>query len=236
MGDMDRPGGPRTALDPQTHATRHESRIELVSRIAVVRTLCRLSFETLEVNSEQINDCDTGIAWTFAIPFRRVAAVDNSTASARVHAVQHGWTTGRPLLRGPIGCRRPGANGLASQHQRPQISVFPFFDAPVRQAAQFETLNCVLAQRLDRSVARQRTARCARSRLVTQSLLSRCLDGGGADFGVAHRFRPPRRNIAHSPWLRARARAPCRRSSPPCPWPSRAPRRARCSRAAAGNA
>ena len=126
-----------------------------------------------------------------------------------------------------IGRRRQRI-GLA--HQRAQIGVFPFLDAPVRQAGGVET-----RERRPRAAWRRRPCPAACRVRPRKRRRSAC----SAEVLIARTsafITPPRPRIARSPWPRARAPAPCRPTSPRGPWPSRARRPARCSSAAADNA
>ena len=151
-------------------------------------------------------------------------------------------TIARASIEGERGDRLPGARlrgrighareRLGVAHERAQVGIFPFLDAAVRQPFGLEPPESVFAQRSDRRRARKRALHHGEIR--RQRGFGRSLDR--ADLGVHRNLTPPRPGIARSRWLRARAPAPCRRSSRCGPSRARAPRPARCSRAGAGSA
>ena len=144
-------------------------------------------------------------------------------------------STSREQRAGVLGARLRGGVGRARQrlgvaHQRAQIGVFPFLDAPMRQAGRGEALERGRAQRrrarqLAPSPPAIRPRAAARRRSSSGSVQPLSYSAATGAPGTA-RSRSPR----------ARAPAPCRRSSRCGPSTARARCPARCSRAGADSA
>ena len=160
--------------------------------------------------------------------FRHEGAIDEHDR-ARLDRSERGDRLPGARLRGRIGHAR---ERLGVAHERAQVGIFPLLDAAVRQPFGLEAPESIFAQRSDRRRARKRALH--RGEIRRQRGFGRSLDR--ADLDVHRNLTPPRPGIARSRWLRARAPAPCRRSSRCGPSRARAPRPARCSRAGAGSA
>ena len=151
----------------------------------------------------------------------------NEHEPLRVKSGQKPFGLARARDRG--GIRRPGER-LGVAHQRAQIGVLPFLDAPVRQTVRLET-----AERRGTLLGSSRQLAPCRSKGLGKPLLGRSSDR--SDVG-AHRndLTPLRPGTAHSRSPRARGPIPCRRSSRCAPSTARGPHREQCIRAAADSA
>ena len=108
--------------------------------------------------------------------FRNKDAVDKHQP-ARIQIAQQ--SAGVPGTGFGRGIRRVGQR-LGIAHQRAQVGIFPFLDAPMRQALFGEYVKGCAAPRRDRFVAGQPVAHLRKG--LRQRGLRCCLDHG--DFGV----------------------------------------------------
>ena len=170
MRDMDRLGDGRSALDAQRHTAAHERGVEPLRRVIAARNLPEPIIGIVGEELEQFGEADARIGRFEVAPGRFIAAVDDGDAIG-VDAGQDRRDVAFRLCIGRAGQR------LCLAHQRAQVGVFPFLDAPVRQAFGVETLERVVAQGRDRALAGQRAAR--RRKGAGKRLL-------GRGFRVAH--------------------------------------------------
>ena len=220
---MDRPLDRGAVGDADHRAVAHQRGVERDRRVVGRERPCRhaalTSGSPLASASAMRADGQARLGRQIG-QLRHEGAVDERRAAGIDAAEQLAGLLGA-RLGGRIRRRRPAAWPRASARADRCISIPRRAGAAGRRV---EARERRLAQRRDRALARQRAAR--RRIGVGQRLL-----GGGLDrCGLQRSSRaPPRPGIARSPWPRARAPAPCRRSSRRGLWPARARRPARCS-------
>ena len=229
--EMDRPRERDSLRDMDHRAVTHERGIERDRHIVGRHQLAQMGDELLIAGGEPLRhraDREAGFQVGEIGELRHEGAVDEDDR-ARLDRGEHGDRVLGARLRGRIGHAR---ERLGIAHERAQVGIFPLLDPAVRQPFALEAPERILAQRRDRRRARKRALRHGEIR--RQRGFGRSLDR--ADLDVHRNLTPPRHGIGRSRWLRARAPAPCRRSSRCGPSKGRAPRPARCNRAGAGSA
>ncbi len=173
MSDVDRLG--YAAFGAQRHTAAHEGGVEPIGGIVGAGHLPQPEVRIVGEKLEQFFDRNSRIAGHEIAPARLIAAVDDSDVIG-IDAAHH-----RRNVAFWLGAGR-ARQRLSLAHQRTQVGVFPFLDAPVRQAVGVETPERVLAQLADRALARQLVAR--RRKGSAERLLGRGL--GVAQFHVHH--------------------------------------------------
>src|SRR5262245_2618145 len=162
--ELDRLADARSFFDPERDAPRHKRGVKRNSDVVFagdepVRRILSHEGEKLAQDNARIRRT------VVVAPARFIPSVDDSDP-ARLDARQ----IRHDALRGGRFRKR-----LGLAYQRTQVGVFPFLDAPMRQAARIKATERVVAQRNNRSLAGQLAARGRKSR--TECLLGRRLHG-----------------------------------------------------------
>jgi hypothetical protein len=154
--DMDRLRQRGALRHVDQRAVAHEGGVERNRDVVGRHDLAEMSEQVAIAGRQRLRHGANGEAGLEASEigeFRHESAVDEYDAAG-----VDGGKLSEELLGAGLGGRIGHARErLCLPHERPQIRVFPFFDAPMRQTLGLETAERVLAQRADRRGARKRT-------------------------------------------------------------------------------